>query len=596
MHISSLPGPFATGTVGSEARAFVRQLSDMGCAYWQILPINHITEENSPYTNRSLFALNPNFIDLPALEGEGLLTRDEVGDVMLPGGQLAPDLAILEKKKLVLLRKAYSRIGDEKRAEVAAFAQKNASWLDSYALFAVLKNVFGDACWNEWPGIGLRLHKEDAVERAFAEYENDVMFWKYVQCTAYSQWAALKRYANDLGVGIIGDIPIYASYDSSDVWACNHLFQLNTKHIPKQVAGVPPDYFNKNGQLWCNPLYDWDEMKKDGYAWWMSRLENALEIYDIVRIDHFRGFHSYWAVPYANKTAKKGSWAKGPGMDIVRKMKARFSDSSFIAEDLGDVDAAVKRFFVSAGYPGMRVMQFGFGKGGDAAHKLKNIDELCVAYTGTHDNNTIVGWCGDAPGETRDAAFAELGLPPAGAAGAAGVAGGTRASGAAGAAKASAKGSPPSDERICEAWIEALFQSQARLAIVPVQDLLHQGSESRMNFPGTVSPGNWSYRVKEGQLESIRAQWLYALNKKTKRLNKFSGTGGPGEAAGTGAKGAAGTGAASAASAGGKRAPAKAGATAKAGAGAKKGAAAAKTKTGKAEAGAKKGGAAARKG
>jgi 4-alpha-glucanotransferase len=508
MHISSLPGPFATGTFGAEARAFAHQLAEMGCAYWQILPINHITEENSPYTNRSLFALNPNFIDLFALEGDGLLTRDEIGGVLVADGQTAQaqDLAILEKKKLVLLRKAYSRIGDDRRADVAEFAKRNRPWLDSYALFAVLKNVFGDQCWNSWPGIGLRLHKEDAVARAFEEHANDVMFWKFVQHTAYSQWASLKQHANGLGVSIIGDIPIYASFDSSDVWACNHLFQLNTKHIPKQVAGVPPDYFNKNGQLWSNPLYDWDEMKKDGYGWWMSRLENALQIYDVVRIDHFRGFHSYWAVPFANKTAKKGEWVKGPGMDIIRKIKARFGDSAFIAEDLGDVDGALKRFFATAGYPGMRVMQFGFGKDGDAAHKLANIPEPCVAYTGTHDNNTIVGWYGEVSDERREASFKELGLSAPKAAG-------------------------PIGEEICKAWIERLFQTEARLAVVPVQDLLYQGPESRMNFPGTVSPGNWAYRAKETELEVIDSQWLQKLNKRTKR---FGGSG----ANGSGASGA----------------------------------------------------------
>ena len=489
MHISSLPGPFATGTLGREAKEFAELISKMGFSYWQILPINHLTEENSPYTNHSLFAINPNFIDLLDLESRGLLTSDDIGEVRVQSRQKAPDLSSMTKKRLIMLRKAFSRIGPADLAEIKAFSERNAHWLDAYALFTVLKGNFGDVLWNEWPVIGLRLHKSDAVARAFEEYENDILFWKFVQCTAYRQWFEFRGYVNGLGIGIVGDIPIYASFDSSDVWANDHLFQLNTKHIPKRVGGVPPDYFNKNGQLWGNPLYDWDEMKKEKYGWWLSRIENALEIYDVVRIDHARGLYAYWAVPYANKTAKKGEWLKGPGMDLIRRIKSRLPEASLIIEDLGSLDRAVKRFFTSTGYPGMRVMQFGFGPDGGVNHLVKNYPVECVAYTGTHDNNTIIGWYEDVDEETRLSSFKELGL-------------------------SATQDSPPSDMEICRAWIESLFKSNAMLAIVPIQDFLHEGSQSRMNVPGTASPSNWTYRVKSESLASLDADWLAGVNSK----------------------------------------------------------------------------------
>ena len=372
LHISSLPGPFGTGTLGSQARKFADILAQAGCSYWQILPINHPSEGFSPYSPRSVFAINPNFIDLHDLESKGLLSSEEINDAHIQPSQKAQDAAVLEKKRLILLHKAFSRIGDSGQSAVMTFAAGQKEWLDSYALFTVLKNSFGDMHWNEWPVIGLRLHKPDAIAKAYADYENDVLFWKFVQYTAYTQWVDFRKYVNGLGIALIGDIPIYASFDSSDVWAGNCLFQLNTKHIPKRVGGVPPDYFNKNGQLWGNPLYNWAAMKKDGYKWWMSRIENALMLFDVARIDHFRGLYTYWAVPFANKTAKKGEWLKGPGMELIRKIRARYPSNPFIMEDLGHIDRPVKKFFDATGYPGMRVMQFGFGPDGDPAHLVKN--------------------------------------------------------------------------------------------------------------------------------------------------------------------------------------------------------------------------------
>jgi len=497
MHISSLPGPFATGTLGRQAREFADLLAQMGCTCWQILPISHPTEANSPYTSRSLFAINPGFIDLYSLEDMGLLSREEISDVHTATGQKTAEATAIDKKRLILLRKAFSRISAQQQAEMKEFADRQAHWLKAYTLFIVLKNKFDNIVWNEWPIIGLRLHKADAIEQAYVEYEKEISFWVFVQFIAYKQWADFRSYVNSLGIKILGDIPIYAAFDSSDIWAGNRLFQLNTKHIPKRVAGVPPDYFNKNGQLWGNPLYDWNEMKKDGYKWWISRIENALSLYDLVRLDHFRGIYAYWAVPFANKTAKKGEWLKGPGMDLIKKLKARFPDTPLIIEDLGTLDRYVKKFFESSGYPGMRVMQFGFGPDGDPIHKTKNYPEECVAYTGTHDNNTILGWYDDVTEQLKAASIKELGLPEPDAR------------------------RPISDKELCRAWVEELFASKAGLVIVPIQDLMCEGSEARINFPGTVSPANWSYRTDNKTLESsLDVKWLTDLNEKYGRSPK----------------------------------------------------------------------------
>jgi len=480
--------------MGARARGFVDLLAQMGCSYWQILPITHYTAGGAPYSSLSLFAIHPNFIDLNEFVENGVISDAELSDAYMQPAQKPADPAINEKKRLILLRKIYSRVGERESANVKAFAEKNAHWLDAYALFVVLKNYFGDLAWNEWPVVGLRLHKNDAIDQAFIEYGGEVAFWKFIQYVAYKQWAELREYANSNGISIIGDIPIYAAFDSADVWAGNHLFQLNTKHIPKQVGGVPPDYFNKNGQLWGNPLYDWREMKKNGYQWWMGRIENALSLYDTVRIDHFRGLYAYWAVPFVNKTAKRGEWVKGPGMDLIKRIKAGYPDTQLIMEDLGSIDRNVKRFFNSSGLAGMRVMQFGFGKGGDPAHLAKNYPQECVAYTGTHDNNTILGWYGETSAETAEASYKELGLP-------------------------CADGGKPADGKdICRAWIESLLKSEAGLVVVPIQDLLYEGAGSRMNFPGTVSPQNWSYRVEEDKLKSVLdVGWMAALNKKFNR-------------------------------------------------------------------------------
>ena len=507
MHISSLPGPFEIGTMGSDAKRFIRQVAEMGCSYWQILPLNHLGDSRSPYSCRSLFALNPAFIDVYEFTASGLLSASEIteGTSVDDAKQQSEAASVTEKKRLILMRKAFSRLDAEQAAQVRAFADRHKGWLDDYALFCALKNKFDGLHWYEWTDIGLRLHKADALQKARESLGNDIFFWQFIQWAAYGQWSESKSFANSYGVYVIGDIPIYASFDSSDVWSHSELFQLNTKHIPKQVAGVPPDYFNRTGQLWGNPLYDWDNMRKDGFAWWMSRIENALGIYDIVRIDHFRGFHTYWSVPFANKTAKKGEWELGPGMDFVKRLKACFPDAPVVVEDLGDLDADAKRFFADAGFPGMRVMQFGFGRDSTPEHRLKDFGENCVAYTGTHDNNTVVGWYEDADQDSRLDSYRDLGLlKPY-----------KRRAPAAG--KDASEIPSFTGKKLSRAWVEALFKSDARVAIAPIQDLLAQGGESRMNLPGSESPKNWSYRVQADELRSLDIKWVKKLNTASKR-------------------------------------------------------------------------------
>ncbi|MCL2162873.1 MAG: 4-alpha-glucanotransferase [Oscillospiraceae bacterium] len=500
MHLSSLPGEFECGTMGAEARSFIDMIAGMGYTYWQLLPINPVNVGMSPYSNQSLFAGNPSFIEPSYLVDEGLLTASEVNDTK-PGLNENGPAASVDIKRLILLRKAYTRLTGEAMNAVKAFAAENEQWVYDYALFMILKNEYGDMAWNKWPAFGLRLYKEEAISEKRTEKEKDVMFWVYVQYLFYRQFEEMKKYANARGVYIIGDLPIYASHNSSDVWAGKKLFELNNKLVSRLVAGVPPDYFNKNGQLWGNPLYSWEEMKKDGFAWWLRRIDQGLRMFDIVRIDHFRGFYNYWAVPYQNKTAKRGTWLKGPGMSLFSKINKKYDSWRIIAEDLGDIDRAAKEFFKKVGYPGMRVMQFGFESKKDAAHITRNYVENCVAYTGTHDNDTILGWYRSVSPEVRKLSLEYC--------------------------KCAVPDGEEGELEMCMSWIETLWNSKAALTIVPIQDLCGLGSEARMNTPGTVN-GNWSFRVTNELLERIDKNRIKELNTKTGRSGLVGKSGGAG--------------------------------------------------------------------
>ena len=419
MRISSLPGDFESGTMGDEARKFVDNIAEMGFSYWQILSINPTIEGFSPNNCVSLFAGNPNLIEPSYLVSEGLLTVEEVNNSKKGNnylGDMHLNSAVFGRRRLILLRKAFSRLNGKMMNEVRAFAVKNKSWLYDYALFMILKNEYGDMNWNKWPAFGLRLHKDEAIRLKVIEKDNDMMFWAYVQYEFFKQYNELKKYANDRGVSIIGDVTLYSHYDSSDVWANRGFYDINSKLVPKRIAGAPVDRFNRNGSLWGNPLYNWDVMKKDGYKWWIKRLEQAFELYDMIRINQFQSLFNYWVVPYQNRTAKKGMWEKGPGFDFIEKIKDAFQKTPIIVDDSWNTDeeskGLLKKLLKEEGYRDLRVMQLGFeaeDNSENARHLPENYNENCVAYVGARENDTIIDWFNNASQENRECSLENCG-------------------------------------------------------------------------------------------------------------------------------------------------------------------------------------------
>ena len=463
MPISSLPSPYGIGTFGKAAYRFADFLHEAGQKYWQLLPLGPTSYGDSPYQAFSTFAGNPYFIDLDTLMAEDLLTQKEVDACAWGTEPRYVDYGKIYESRFTLLEKAKARGWARDREAVAAFEAENARWLPDYALFMALKRHFGMKSWTEWPDEGARLHRPEAVERYRAELREDVELFTYIQFLFFRQWSALKRYINGLGIRIIGDIPIYVAMDSSDVWSEPENFQLDENKKPKEVSGVPPDYFSADGQLWGNPLYDYDAMQKNGFEWWIRRIGGATKLYDVIRIDHFRGFESYWAVPYGETTAKNGHWVKGPGMSLVGVLTGWFHDIEFIAEDLGFPTPEVTQLLADSRLPGMKVLEFAFS-GPDNAYLPHNQQAGCVCYTGTHDNDTAAGWYAGA-GEAEQA-FARqyLGAEDA--------------------------------EGVRKALLRAGQGSVAALFVAQLQDYLGLGSEARINVPG-VAEGNWRWRLTE---------------------------------------------------------------------------------------------------
>lgn len=487
MHISSLPGKFGVGSFGKEARAFIDFLQETGCKYWQVLPLTPTDSYNSPYASISAFAGNRNFIDLEQLRDAGLLTDAELLEQMYANPYSAA-FDFLEIRRIPVLYRAFTRADEDLRQRVRAFAQENAHWLPDYALYLILKEANLGREWYDWADEDLKLHREEAVAAAMEEHAETVLFMEFVQYVFFTQWAALKAYANAHGVEIIGDLPIYVALNSADVWANRALFDLSKDGEPKNVAGVPPDYFSADGQKWGNPLYNWAEMKRNGYGWWMRRLAASFTLFDAVRIDHFRAFSAYWAVPAEAETAKEGVWLDGPKTDFFDTVNKTFENPKIIAEDLGILDDGVLDLLEKTGLPCMRVMQFGFMDLGDNMHLPHNYSKNCVAYTGTHDNNTVLGWLWESSPAERAFALEYCGFP-----------GGDWAVGG-------------SDSASCRAVIRTLWQSPANTAIVPVQDLCGFGKDTKMNVPG-VPNGNWAFRLSGEQLKSIDRDWLKTLNR-----------------------------------------------------------------------------------
>ena len=463
MHISSLPASDSSGSFGSEARHFVDLLCEGGFKLWQVLPFCMTDECNSPYKSPCSFGGNPYFIDLPTLYEKGLLTSAELKEAEQESPYLC-EFDRLNRERLALLRKASERVLD--RTPIIE-AVKNIPALDGASSFLALREANGNAPWQEW-----------TVESADLD---TLFFWQFVQYEFFTQWMALKAYANERGISVIGDLPIYVAADSSDVWADKEQFLLDADGYPTSVAGVPPDYFSEDGQLWGNPLYNWKNMKKDGYSWWRRRLEFTLTLFDGVRLDHFRGLESYWSIPQGAKSAKEGKWVKGPGKSLINALREVAGDRLIIAEDLGDITEQVHALRRYAGFPGMRVMQFAFLGDRETPHLPHNYEKDCVVYSGTHDNNTLLGYVWELDEATRAELFAYCGC------------------------------SGDDWNSACRSIIRTLLASHADTVILPIQDIMVFGKDTRMNTPGTNS-SNWAYRLTAKQMMSIDAKKLRLIN------------------------------------------------------------------------------------
>jgi len=484
LHISSLPSPYGIGSFGRAAYEWVDFLAAAGQSYWQVLPMGPTGYGDSPYQSFSTFAGNPYFIDLDTLIEAGLLLP---ADVTGNWGEnpARVDFGLIYARRLGVLRRAYQNalLSEATRHRLTAFSQDNVNWLDDYALFMALKDAFGGRPWSEWPE-PLRQRDPSALWAYRAAHQDDIGFHRFVQMLFFEQWFALKRYANERGIQIIGDLPIYVPLDSADVWAKTPLFDLDENRLPRAVAGVPPDYFSDDGQLWGNPLYNWARMQPDGYAWWMERLRQAARLFDALRIDHFRGLASYWAVPYGALTARKGVWLPGPGMDFIRALGRSFPKLPVIAEDLGLMGDDVVALVKESGFPNMKVLQFAFDTAEPSNHLPQYYEENCVCYTGTHDNSTVLGWYEKATPAEQALAAKSLDLRD--------------------------------DEGVSMGFIRAGMASVARLFVAQMQDYLNLGDEARMNLPGTLG-GNWQWRMQQGAASPALAKTIADLTRAYKR-------------------------------------------------------------------------------
>lgn len=477
MHISSLPSPYGIGTLGKEAYRFADFLHSAGQHYWQLLPIGPTSYGDSPYQSFSTFAGNPYFIDPDLLVEDGLLLQAELDEIDWTGHTDRVDYGFQFRVRFDLLYRAYLRGRDRDEEAIRLFRREN-PWVEDYALFMALKRSHEMHSWDTWPE-EIRLRRPGAAETYAVVLAEDVNFFIYLQFLFYRQWDALHKYVRSLGMEIIGDLPIYVPYDSCDVWANPGLFQLDEHGTPTEVAGCPPDAFSADGQLWGNPLYDWERMRSDGYAWWMDRIRGAAKLFDVIRIDHFRGLVSYWAVPFGDATARNGRWVKGPDHSFVDRLHEVFPDLRLIAEDLGFLTEDVIRLQRDSGYPGMKVFEFAFDPREPSNYLPHRYEKNCICYTGTHDNETLEQWIANAPQENLQFACEYL-----------------RARG---------------KEELREAIISAGMASVADTFIVQMQDYLALGASARMNEPGTLSEKNWSWRMEHGAADEKLAAHILRL-------------------------------------------------------------------------------------
>ncbi|HJB34975.1 MAG TPA: 4-alpha-glucanotransferase [Candidatus Blautia merdipullorum] len=482
--VASLPSDYGIGCFSKEAYEFVDQLKAGGQKNWQILPLGPTGYGDSPYQSFSTFAGNPYFIDLETLIKEGLLTREECDACDFGDNAEFIDYEKIYFSRFKILRKAFERfVPDE---EFETFAEENKAWLEDYALYMAIKNSLGGISWSQWPA-ELKRRVPEAMEEKKKELEEEIQFIRFQQYEFTKQWTRLKKYANDQGIRIIGDIPIYVAFDSADAWANPQLFQFDEECTPIAVAGCPPDAFAATGQLWGNPLYDWEYHEKTGFAWWIQRLEYCYKLYDVVRVDHFRGFDEYYAIPYGDKTAENGKWRKGPGLELFKAVKKAMGEMSIIAEDLGYLTDSVRQLVKDTGYPGMKVLQFAFDSREESDYLPHNYEHNCVVYTGTHDNNTILGWLDEMAPEDR--LLAERYLDN----------------------RYTRKEDMPWD------FIRLAMASVADLAITPIQEFLCLGGEARINRPSTLGT-NWKWRLLKGQITHEVTGKMYDMTKLYGRL------------------------------------------------------------------------------
>ena len=485
--VTSLPSKYGIGCFSEEAYKFIDWLKEAGQSYWQILPLSPTSYGDSPYQSFSSFAGNPYLIDLEALIREGVLTEKECAACDFGSDPFLIDYEKLYRQRFSLLRLAYERSDISRNPDFVRFSQENAFWLEDYALFMAVKQCFGGAAWSEWAE-DIRKRWEFALDYYRRECYFEIEFFKYIQFKFQEQWCKLKAYANERGVRIIGDIPIYVAFDSADAWASPEMFQFDSEYQPVAVAGCPPDAFSATGQLWGNPLYRWEYHRQTGYQWWCRRLEHCFKLYDVMRIDHFRGFDEYYSIPRGDETAENGHWEKGPGMELFTTLQGRLGPKDIIAEDLGLQTPSVHKLLKDSGYPGMKVLEFAFDPDEDTGYLPHCYDRNCVVYTGTHDNETLVQWYQGLDEKSRT--FAEEYLDNA---------------------------DTPEEEKYWD-YVRLAMMSAADTCIIPLQDYLGLDKVARINKPSTLG-GNWVWRMEIEMLSGEVTDKIYQLTKISFRLN-----------------------------------------------------------------------------
>lgn len=485
MHISSLPGPYGIGSLGRNAREFADFLEAAGQKYWQLLPVGPTSYGDSPYQSFSTFAGNPYFIDLEELMELGLISREEVEEIVHVDDETRIDYGRLYYERFKVLRLAFERFNQEDE-DFKSFSMEKALWLDDYAMFMAIKDNFEGKSWISWPD-EYKYRNSDALERFAGEHEKEINFHKFLQFMFFKQWRALKDYLSEKNIKTIGDLPIYVAEDSSDVWVNPELFQLKDDLTCAFVGGCPPDDFSDVGQLWGNPVYDWDKNEETGFKWWLDRLGASFEIFDCLRLDHFRGFESYWSIPAGDEDAKQGSWQPGPSMKLFSKVKEKYGDLPIIAEDLGFITEEVYNFRIETGYPSMKILQFAFNPDGSSEHIPHNFDDNNIVYVGTHDNETMEGWFSNALPHEIEYARDYFNLTH--------------------------------EEGYTWGVIRGAMTSVARTSIIQMQDLLCLDNSARMNLPNSLGE-NWKWRMREGAIDQGLIERFKKLTRMTNRLNK----------------------------------------------------------------------------